>query len=78
MRGRALGLLALGGDCRSAIAAHAAGEGGNILLRAELLSPDGREVQAGEVGCATGGAPAELARQLLDRSSPMLRALFSA
>ncbi|MEA3013685.1 MAG: hydroxymethylbilane synthase [Sphingomonadales bacterium] len=59
-------LAILGGDCHSAVAALAQ-DGG---LRAEILSADGSEVQAGE------GAPAELARTLLARASPALRATF--
>jgi hydroxymethylbilane synthase len=59
-------LAALGGDCHSAVAALAE----NGRLRAEILSPDGREVQAGE------GAPAALAGQLLSLASPALRAMF--
>src|SRR4051812_1332932 len=59
-------LAAIGGDCRSALAALA--EGGS--LRAEILSPDGREVHSGE------GGPAELAKRLLARASPTLRAMF--
>jgi hydroxymethylbilane synthase len=59
-------LAALGGDCHSAVAALA--EDGR--LRAEILSPDGREVQSGE------GEPVALARALLARASPALRARF--
>lgn len=59
-------LAALGGDCHSAVAALA--EGGR--LSAEILSPDGREVHAGE------GEPAALAARLLGQSSPALRAMF--
>lgn len=59
-------LAALGGDCHSAVAALA--EDGR--LSAEILSPDGREVQSGE------GEPAALAGALLDRASPALRARF--
>ena len=62
-------LAALGGDCRSAVAAHADGTG----LKAEILAPDGSEIRAG-----AGGDPAELARQLLARASPELRAMFAA
>jgi hydroxymethylbilane synthase len=60
-------LAALGGDCHSAVAARA--EGG-ARVRAEILSPDGSEVQAG------AGEPADLARELLGRASPALRAMF--
>jgi hydroxymethylbilane synthase len=59
-------LAALGGDCHSAVAALASG----ALVRAEVLSPDGSEVQSGE------GEPADLARRLLASASPALRAMF--
>jgi hydroxymethylbilane synthase len=59
-------LAFLGGDCHSAVAALASGG----RVKAEILSADGREVQVGE------GAPAELARDLLARASPALRAMF--
>lgn len=65
-------LAALGGDCRSAVAAHALCDGERVGLRAEILSPDGDEVQSGE-----GDEPAALARQLLARASRELRALFA-
>lgn len=61
-------LKALGGDCHSAVAALASAG----WLRAELLSADGREVQAGE-----GADPAELAARLLAQASPALRAMFA-
>ena len=68
-------LEALGGDCRSAVAARAHCTAGGVRLEAEILSADGREVQA----CATepGGGPAALARLLLERASPALRAMFA-
>jgi len=59
-------LAALGGDCHSAVAALST----SGLLRAEILSADGSEVQAGE------GDPADLARRLLSQASPALRAMF--
>lgn len=72
-------LAALGGDCRSAVAAHAALDGAAMRLQAELLSPDGREVQAGETGCRKDhDEAAALAHELLGRASPALRAMFSA
>jgi hydroxymethylbilane synthase len=72
-------LEGLGGTCRSPVAALARLEDGRIFLRAEIHTGDGSE-------CAQGSAkfhpqdrdgPADLARQLLDRSSAVLRALFS-
>ncbi|WP_129792080.1 hydroxymethylbilane synthase [Sphingosinicella sp. CPCC 101087] len=65
-------LAAVGGDCRSAVAAHARCIGGGIRLRAEILLPDGSEVRGGE-----GEDPAALARKLLSDASPGLRALFA-
>jgi len=61
-------LAALGGDCRSAVAALADGS----RVRAEILSADGREVRSGE------GEPAGLAGRLLAEASPALRAMFAA
>jgi hydroxymethylbilane synthase len=60
-------LAVLGGDCHSAVAALAHGG----LLRAEILSGDGSEVQSGE------GEPEELASRLLGQASPALRAMFA-
>ncbi len=65
-------LAALGGDCRSAIAAHAEWRDGRVRLRAEILSPDGDERRAGE-----DDEPARLARTLLGQASPELRAMFT-
>ncbi len=72
-------LAALGGSCRSPVAALAQIERGRIHLRAEILTPDGREAASGEVRFAAGDeeAPAQLARDLLGRAAPQLRALFS-
>jgi hydroxymethylbilane synthase len=61
-------LAALGGDCRSAVAARAR----DGRLHAEILSPDGREVRAG-----SGDDPDELAARLLAQASPALRAMFT-
>lgn len=60
-------LAALGGDCHSAVAAFAS----DGLLRAEILSSDGLEIQAGE------GEPEPLALRLLAQASPALRAMFA-
>jgi hydroxymethylbilane synthase len=72
-------LEGLGGDCRSPVAALAQSEGDFIHLRAELLTHDGGEVVQGETRFAAGDveAPLELARHLLGRASPALRALFA-
>ena len=72
-------LEGLGGTCRSAVAALATLEDGAIRLRAEILSPDGGEVEAVDTSFAAEdeAAPRELARHLLGRASPRLRALFA-
>ena len=65
-------LAAIGGDCRSAVAAHAVAEGETLRLSAEILRPDGSEVRRGE-----SDDPAELAGRLLGQASAALRALFA-
>ena len=71
-------LAGLGASCRSPVAALARLERGKIHLRAEILTTDGREAEAGEARFAAGdeAAPAQLARELLGRAAPPLRALF--
>ena len=72
-------LEGLGGGCRSPVAALATMEGSEIHLRAELLTNDGKEVERAEMRFAAGDeeAPLQLARTLLARASPAVRALFS-
>lgn len=78
MAERAL-LAAIGGDCRSPIAALANLEGGTITLCAEILTNDGKEVERGSISfeARDQDGPARLARLLLDRAAPALRALFA-
>lgn len=79
MTERAL-LLVLGGGCHSPIAALAQAEGGDIHLRAEILTGNGddhvgdhaRFSRADATVCATA-----FGRSLLDRASPALRGLFA-
>lgn len=63
------GLLA---DCRSPVAALARIVDGALSIRAEILSEDGSECVEAE-----GDDPVAMARSLLDRASPALRALFA-
>ena len=72
-------LAALGGDCRSAVAAQGQCHGPHIRLRAEILMSDGSEVRSGETEFAAGTVePARaLAQRLLAEASPMLRAMFA-
>ena len=71
-------LAALGADCRSPVAALALVENGALHLRAELLSEDGALSIAGAAHFALDDrrAPGVLARDLLARAAPELRALF--
>jgi len=71
-------LAALGGDCHSAVAARAEFHGAEILLRAEILSADGREVHVGARRLDGAATPAGLAEELLAKASPALRAMFGA
>lgn len=73
-------LVRLGGDCHSAVAAQASAGGAGMTFKAEILSPDGSEVQSLEMelygeDCAL---PEDAARILLGRASPGLRATFRA
>ena len=71
-------LEALGGDCRSAVAALATHSVHEVWMDAEILSPDGREVHRLEMeiyGSSLAG-PDALAHELLSRASPGLRAMF--
>jgi hydroxymethylbilane synthase len=70
-------LAGIGGNCHSALAAHASSAGDGLLLRAEILSSDGREVHAGERICAGEADAAALAQALLEQASPALRATFA-
>ncbi len=72
-------LDALGGSCHSALAAYAEISDGNMHLRAEILTPDGRERVTGDRHFAVADAAVvagELATELLCRASPALRADF--
>ena len=72
-------LEGLGGTCHSPIAALARVEGGTIRLRAEILTADGAISESCDTSFAIGDeeAPLVLARALLDRAPPPLRALFA-
>ena len=71
-------LLALGGTCHSPIAALAHETEGGLHLRAQILTEDGSEQVNDEALLPADDPDAAhaLARRLLDRASPALRALF--
>lgn len=74
-------LAALGGTCHSPVAALATVVGDDVTFRAEIMTNDGSEVQSGGFSCHTDAAPERvesLAAELLARSSPALRSLFTA
>lgn len=64
-------LATLTADCHSPVAAQARLDGGVLRIRGEILSEDGRLHEAGE-----SDDPVALARALLDRAPPALRAIF--
>lgn len=69
-------LAHLGGSCHTAIAAHASESSGQILLRAELLSPDGRDCVRYSASAEPGDwerLAQEAARHLLDNASDAIR-----
>ncbi len=71
-------LAALGAGCHSPVAALAVMAGSSIQVRAELISPDGRECVRGEEWIANPSDAEGLAHELLGNASPALRALFDA
>lgn len=72
-------LEGLGGSCHSPVAALARLEGDAIHLRAEILTNDGRELETLDASfpASDTDAPLVLARDLLGRAAPSLRALFT-
>ena len=72
-------LEGLGGSCRSPVAALARLEDGQMRLRAEILTGDGRDCQDLDTTYAANDldAPLILARELLRSAGPGLRALFA-
>jgi hydroxymethylbilane synthase len=69
-------LAGLNADCHSPVGAHARWQNGALSLTAELLSGDGRDHVRDSILVDSASAPAMLARRLLDRATPELRALF--
>lgn len=71
-------LAALSADCQSPVAALAQIDGDQIWLRAQIFTLDGLHSENGEIRFEVGdtSTPAILARALLDRSPPELRAVF--
>ena len=72
-------LEGLGGNCRSPVAALAELEADQLRLRAEIITPDGKEVERIDTRfpAADDQAPREIAARMLDLASPALRGLFN-
>ncbi len=72
-------LAALGGSCHSPVGVLATLNGEVGLLRAEILTEDGRVFRCGQIAFVPGMAATsgQLARQLLDGAPPELAALFA-
>ena len=71
-------LWALGGNCHSPIAVLTEHRGGQLMMTAALLSPDGAEEVRGEAVFSPGdlGVPHALAAELLERAGPDIRVHF--
>ncbi|HEX8365423.1 MAG TPA: hydroxymethylbilane synthase [Allosphingosinicella sp.] len=72
-------LEGLGGSCRSPVAALATLEGGQIRLRAEIMTADGSDCRDLDTSFPAGDeqAPIALAREMLRGAGPQLWALFA-
>ncbi|TIX50612.1 hydroxymethylbilane synthase [Alteraurantiacibacter aquimixticola] len=72
-------LLALGGNCHSAIAVRCDWEEGELAMEAALYSPDGTQMVQGEARFTAEDteAPARLAHDLLSRASTAIRSHFA-
>ncbi len=71
---------ALGATCASPVAAFCVLEDGDLRMRAQLFSEDGREMVEDRVvfDCGDRRAPVELARKLLASAPQSIRSLFAA
>src|SRR5437868_9756343 len=71
---------ALGASCASPVAAFCVLEDGDLRMRAQLVSEDGKDIieQRGAFDCDDLKAPAELAREMLGKAPKSIRSLFAA
>src|SRR3954471_437342 len=70
--------LALGGTCRSPVAAFCAFEDGDLRMRGQLFSEDGSEMVEERAGfdCGDDKSPEKLAKALLKAAPESIRRLF--
>jgi hydroxymethylbilane synthase len=71
---------ALGATCSSPVAAFCVLEDGDLRMRAQLFSEDGRDMveERALFDCGDHNTPAELARSLLSKAPESIRRLFGA
>ena len=71
---------ALGATCASPVAGFCVLEDGDLRMRAQLFSEDGKDMVEDRAvfDCDDGGAPEDLARTLLARAPESIRRLFAA
>ena len=71
---------ALGASCASPVAAFAVLEDGDLRMRAQLFSEDGKEMVEDRAvfDCGDDKTPEELARKLLSQAPESIRRLFAA
>ncbi|GAA4709758.1 hydroxymethylbilane synthase [Sphingomonas lutea] len=71
---------ALGASCASPVAAFAVLEDGDLRMRAQIFSSDGKDMVEDRAAfdCGDDATPEALARQMLDAAPPSIRRLFSA
>jgi hydroxymethylbilane synthase len=71
---------ALGASCSSPIAAFCVLEDGDLRMRAQLFSEDGKDMveQRAAFDCDDMETPAELAREMLAKAPQSIRSLFAA
>ena len=71
---------ALGASCHSPVAALALLDDGELSMRAQLFSEDGREMieEKAIFDCGDDRTPEEMARRMLDHAPAAIRSLFAA
>jgi hydroxymethylbilane synthase len=71
---------ALGATCASPVAAFAVLEDGDLRMRAQIFSEDGKDVveQRAVFDCGDDKTPAALAKEMLGKAPESIRRLFSA
>jgi hydroxymethylbilane synthase len=71
---------ALGATCASPVAAFCVLEDGDLRMRAQIFSADGRDMieQRAIFDCGDERTPAQLARDMLAQAPESIRTLFAA